>query len=129
MEHTKQGPFGEKIQTPVFDRIKAKQEIRQGLNDILPEIRHELGGFEKENPLSFVFQASIADGLDISRDLRLSPEEIQQLTLKGGYWFYQKHKEVFDKVISSLSNHLSRKSLKIIRDFIITYNAVCIVFW
>ncbi len=95
MEHIKQGPFGEKSPAPVFDPIKAKEEIRQGLKDNLPEIRHELGKSDKESPLSFVFQASLEDGLDLARELRLSPEEIQKLTLKGGMWAYEKHDKVF----------------------------------
>lgn len=99
MNKAEQGLFGREHKESPFDPIKAKEEIRQGLKDNLPEIRRELGQSEKESPLSFVFQASLEDGLNLARDLRLSPEEIQHLTLKGGFWFYEKHKKVFDTAV------------------------------
>jgi|GEM_PF-5971317 len=96
MNKAEQRLFGREYKESPFDPIKAREEIRQNLKDALPEMRQKSGGFEKDSPLSFVFEASLEDGLDAARELRLSPEEIQRLTLKGGLWFYEKHKKVFD---------------------------------
>lgn len=94
MNTSEKGSFQRESREKPFDPIGAKEEIRQALKDNLGELRSKF----KENdpafhsPLELVFQASLEDGLAFAKELRLSPDEVQNLVANG--WFTETHPEV-----------------------------------
>jgi hypothetical protein len=93
--------FGQKTTEKPFDPRQEKAEIWQGIKGVLDESRehlYEVGSSLQVNPISFVFEASLEDGLALAKYLRLTPEEITQFTLTGGSSFFrEKHEKVLEQ--------------------------------
>ena len=102
MEKTsEQSPFRKAESAPAFDPIKAKAEIFKDMKVHLPELRKYINEpITTGGPVADVFGASIEDGLELARQLRLTPEEIQKVSLLKNPIFSAKHPEVIKQAKS-----------------------------
>jgi hypothetical protein len=65
-----------------IDPIAEKQQVFKKIAETFPEYR-ELINHTEANPIAFVFQHSVADGLELAKKLGLTPEEIRKVTIEN----------------------------------------------
>ena len=81
-----------------IDPIAEKQQVFKKIAETFPEYR-ELINHTEANPIAFVFQHSVADGLELAKKLGLTPEEIRKATIENPR-FGLNHYDVIQKVRS-----------------------------
>lgn len=81
------------------DPIVQKQEVFKKIAETFPEYR-ELIKHTEANPIAFVFQHSITDGLELAKKLGLTPEEIRKATIENPLFGLSHEKLIFQMEMS-----------------------------
>lgn len=77
------------------DPVVLKQQMFKGIVETFPEYR-ELAKHTEIDPVGFVFQHSVADGLELAKKLNLTPDEIKKRTIQNPF-FVLSHKKLIER--------------------------------